>query len=377
MDKSQEIYYDTFTKEETKAVDSLVVLLTTKKVEYDAVKYNPSQLVKFLRARKLDVNKAFEMFVNSLNWRKENNIDSLLTFHFPELDRVKVYYPHGFHKTDKLGRPIYIDIMGEIKIDELFKLTTHERMITYQTKSYERLMYEIFPACSKESKKYVHQTFTIIDLKKLSAKHLNKKTYGLLKIISQISQNYYPETLGQLFIINTGLVFKAAWAVCKGFLDEKTRSKILALGKDYKKKLFEFADPENVPKIVGGECVCEPYGCLYSDAGPWNKENKVEVKINPDMLIIKKNNEEFATEDNGEEVNDIDLNNDVNNDDNLNNNEGDKDKLDELSNQLSENMKLSKGQEESVKARLEQLGYDGATPVNTQDVRIFMFIYLY
>jgi len=354
MDKAQEIYYDTLTKEESKALDNLLILIKSKKAEYDPIIHNSSYLVKFLRARKLDVNKALEMIVNCQKWRKDENIDSVLTFPFPEIDRVKVYYPHGFHKTDKLGRPIYIDMMGDIKIDDLFKLTTHERMITYQIKSYERLMNHIFPACSKESKKYIHQTLTIIDLKKLSTKHLNKKTYGLLKIISQISQNYYPESLGQLFIINTGLVFKAAWAVCKSFLDEKTRSKIIPLGKDYKKKLFEVAAPENVPKIVGGECLCEPYGCLYSDAGPWNKENKVEVQINPEMLNLNKKDEEFATEDNGEEVVDLDLNSDVNNDDNMTSDEVDDGKLEELSNKLSENVKLSQGKKESQKTNSDK-----------------------
>ena len=84
------------------------------------------------------------------------------------------------------------------------------------------------------------------------------------------------------------------------------------------------------------------------------KENKVEVKINPEMLNLNKKDEEFATEDNGEEVIDIDLNSDVNNDDNLTSDEVDDGKLEELSNQLSENVKLSQGKKESLKTKSDK-----------------------
>jgi hypothetical protein len=373
MQRTQETYQDTLTKEETKAVDGFILLLKNKKIEYNSQKYNSSQLIKFLRARKLDINKSFEMFTNYLKWRQENDIDNISSFPFTELDRVKVYYPHGFHKTDKLGRPLYIDIMGELKIDELLKLTTQDRMVRYQIKAYERLMDHIFPACCEESKKYIHQTTTIIDLKKLSTKLLNKKAYALLKAVAQTSQNYYPESLGHLFIINTGLLFKAGWAVCKGFLDEKTRSKIIPLGKDYQKKLFDHVAPENVPKILGGTCLCEPYGCLYSDAGPWNKENKLEIKYNTELLTkIKQNEEELPTEEGNLGEEDLNsLENDLNDEiEVVDYEDSERQQLDSLSNQLYENLKVNKGRKENVQTKLERVNNNGATTLNSQEVSI-------
>lgn len=86
---------------------------------------------------------------------------------------------------------------------------------------------------------YIHQTLTIVDLKKLSSKFLSKKIYRLVGATTSVNQNYYPEILGQMYIINTGFAFKAAWTVVKAFLDEKTRKKMISCGKDYLKKLIK------------------------------------------------------------------------------------------------------------------------------------------
>ena len=48
----------------------------------------------------------------------------------------------------------------------------------------------------------------------------------------------YPEIMGNLFVTNAPMVFSGIWAVCKGFLDEKTRKKIKIIGSDYKKTLL-------------------------------------------------------------------------------------------------------------------------------------------
>jgi len=105
---------------------------------------------------------------------------------------------------------------------------------------------------------------------------LSKKVYNLLKSLSQTSQNYYPETLHQVYIINAGMLFKMAWAIVKNFFDPKTKSKFKILGSDYKKELLEVIDSANLPKFLGGECDCQPWGCVISDSGPWNIEGKPE-----------------------------------------------------------------------------------------------------
>jgi len=55
---------------------------------------------------------------------------------------------------------------------------------------------------------------------------LNKRVYSLIQHASKIGQDYYPEQLGQLMIINAPFVFTGVFSIVKGWLDEKTRQKI-------------------------------------------------------------------------------------------------------------------------------------------------------
>ena len=51
-------------------------------------------------------------------------------------------------KKKKKGRPIYIERIGRLDIEAIFKVTTEDRLIRYYVQSYEMLLHEIMPRCS-------------------------------------------------------------------------------------------------------------------------------------------------------------------------------------------------------------------------------------
>ena len=61
----------------------------------------------------------------------------------------------------------------------------------------------------------------------------DRETMDLFKIAAKITQDYYPEILGRMYVINANFLFRTGWAICKGFLDEKTRAKINIIGAEY------------------------------------------------------------------------------------------------------------------------------------------------
>ena len=172
------------------------------------------------------------------------------------------------------GRPIYIELMSKVNLTDLFKITTEDRMMKYYIKGYERLMKDRFPSCSRTKGVLIEQSLTILDMGGVGLGMVVGKTKEFIKIASDIGQNYYPEMLGTMFLVNTSFLFGAVWSLVKGFIDEKTRNKVKVEKSDYAKKLLELVEPESLPTFFGGKCTCSHIegGCLFSDAGPWNPE---------------------------------------------------------------------------------------------------------
>ncbi|KAK0725415.1 CRAL-TRIO domain-containing protein [Lasiosphaeris hirsuta] len=228
-------------------------------------------LLRFLRARKFDVNLSKQMFVECEKWRKETNLDETVPiWEYPEKEDVFKYYPQYYHKTDKDGRPVYIEQLGGIDLTAMYKITTAERMITNLAVEYERLSDPRLPACSRKSGYLLETCCTIMDLKGVG---LTKapQVFGYVKQVSGLSQNYYPERLGRLYLINAPWGFSTVWNVIKGWLDPVTVQKIHVLGGSYQKQLLEQVPAENLPKQFGGVCECAG-GCALSDMGPWREK---------------------------------------------------------------------------------------------------------
>jgi CRAL/TRIO domain len=83
---------------------------------------------------------------------------------FTEEDKVKEIYPTGYHGTDKQGRPIYIERLGNLDVAKIFTVTTEARMLKYYQFSYEFSMKVRYPACSEVAGRRITQGLTIMDL---------------------------------------------------------------------------------------------------------------------------------------------------------------------------------------------------------------------
>ncbi|MCO5556397.1 hypothetical protein L7F22_009945 [Adiantum nelumboides] len=236
-------------------------------------------LLRFLQARKLDVEKAKSMWKAMLHWRQEYDTDHIEeNFDYQEVAEVKQCYPHGHHGVDKVGRPIYFELIGQIDPQKLSKVTTMERFIKYHVLEFERTLDKKFPACSVAAGKHIDSSTAILDVAGVGMRSFSKSARELITSIQKVDSDNYPETLNQLFIINAGAGFKLLWSTVKGFLDAKTVAKIHVLGTDYREKLLEVIDPSQLPEFLGGSCKCTcDGGCLMSDKGPWKDPEIMKI----------------------------------------------------------------------------------------------------
>lgn len=237
-------------------------------------------LLRFLQARKFDIEKAKTMWKTMLQWRHDYGTDHIEEdYEFQEVEEVKKCYPHGHHGVDKFGRPVYIELIGKIDPQKLSKVTTMERFLKYHVLEFERTLNKKFPACSVAAGKHIDSSTTILDVGGVGMRSFNKSARDLLTSIQKVDSDYYPETLCQLFIINAGSGFRLLWSTVKGFLDAKTVAKINVLGTDYQEKLLEVIDSSQLPEFLGGSCNCvSEGGCMMSDKGPW-KDPEIMKKV--------------------------------------------------------------------------------------------------
>ncbi|KAL0949839.1 hypothetical protein HGRIS_009873 [Hohenbuehelia grisea] len=252
-----------------------------KKELQDEGKFVPERmddalLLRFLRARKFDLPKSKEMILNAEQWRKDFGVDDVAqNFEFKEGKEVDKYYPQFYHKTDKDGRPVYIERLGKLDVTALYSITTPERMLKRLVHEYEKNTNVRMPACAEAFGHPIETSCTILDLQGVGISQFYRvKDY--VNQASAIGQDRYPETMGKFYVINAPWAFTAVWSIIKGWLDEVTVAKIAILGSSYKDKLLEQIPKENLPKDFGGACVC-PGGCSLSDAGPWHKASKTEA----------------------------------------------------------------------------------------------------
>eukprot|EP01064_Diplonema_japonicum_P001284 TRINITY_DN1080_c0_g5_i1.p1 TRINITY_DN1080_c0_g5~~TRINITY_DN1080_c0_g5_i1.p1 ORF type:complete len:385 (+),score=109.41 TRINITY_DN1080_c0_g5_i1:59-1156(+) len=209
----------------------------------DNEKYDKMFVERFLRARKCDVKKAEEMLLESLKWRKEHDVDTVLD-RKPD-PRIVRYFPHAFLGQTQHGRQVYFERTGRsclpgpemISLDDLFKWKV------WQSEYLDDKL-------RNSPKKTV---VCVLDMDGLSMSMLTKHVINFVKMVGEVEEKNYPESLHKVFVINAGWAFSGCYKIVKYFFAEEIREKIRVFtDSGYEKELYESVPPEIIPTFIKG-----------------------------------------------------------------------------------------------------------------------------
>ncbi|XP_044835870.1 SEC14-like protein 5 isoform X1 [Mauremys mutica] len=238
-------------------------------------------ILRFLRARDFNIDKAREMLCQSLTWRKQYQVDYILqTWRPPSL--LEEYYTGGWHYQDKDGRPLYILRLGQMDTKGLVKALGEESLLRHVLSINEQGQ----KRCEENTNLFgrpITSWTCLVDLEGLNMRHLWRPgVKALLRIIEVVEDNY-PETLGRLLIVRAPRVFPVLWTLVSPFINENTRQKFLIYsGNNYQGPggLVDYLDKDVIPDFLGGECMCNvpegglvPKSLYQTDEEPENSDH--------------------------------------------------------------------------------------------------------
>ncbi|XP_031731110.1 SEC14-like protein 2 isoform X2 [Anarrhichthys ocellatus] len=207
-------------------------------------------LLRWLRARSFNVQKAEVMIRKHLEFRRKMNVDSIISDWKPP-EVIEQYVSGGMCGFDREGSPIWYDVIGPLDPKGLLLSATKQDFIKSKIRHTEMLQRE----CRRQSEKLgqnIEAISLIYDCEGLGLKHIWKpaiETYG--EILTMFEENY-PEGLKRVFLIKAPKMFPMAYNLIKHFLCEETRRKIIVLGSNWQEVLRKHIDPEQLPVVYGG-----------------------------------------------------------------------------------------------------------------------------
>ncbi|KAK1757217.1 phosphatidylinositol transfer protein CSR1 [Echria macrotheca] len=274
-------FYDTLASQSPESIRATIWSM----VKHD---HPDALLLRFLRARKWDVEKALVMLVSTMNWRaQEMKVDDDIMRNGDEAaaeaekdssDPVRQRLGHDFlqqerigksfvHGTDKAGRPI------------CFVRVRLHRQGEQVEESLERYTVYLIETCRYLLKPPVDTATIVFDMTGFSLANMD---YAPVKFMIKCFEANYPESLGAVLVHKAPWVFQGIWKVIRGWLDPVVANKVHFTNNV--KEMEEFIAPKQLPKELDGE---EDWEYAFVEPVPGENERMKDVETRDKLLAAR------------------------------------------------------------------------------------------
>jgi len=223
-----------------------------------AVEKEAYALCRFLRARKFDVEKVFELLDEARpHYAKAQENKFYLDLEAELGFSRSVFlsqYPAVFSGNAKNGCPVMYMKLGSVQPEGIKCIVSLEKVDRF---FWNDITY-VFPNVLKTGR-VVNPDFarteniTVYDLKGVSRSQVTSDTFEMIKVGNAVMSSF-PETLHCLLIINAPSWFGLIWSLVKKMIDARTASKIevFTSAKSGDKRMQELIDKNQIPSDYGG-----------------------------------------------------------------------------------------------------------------------------
>jgi hypothetical protein len=162
--------------------------------ELRALNVSDHTYLRFLRARKFKVDKAMEMYVAQVAWRKAERVDAILDAPDVNESIYRACCPHAHHGWDRQGRPVYIERTGMARMGKFLAELKEQDLIDRHVRSVEHIIQHRMIESSLRHGRLIGKQVIIMDLKKLSWSP-DRAGLRVFKATLKIDQLYCTATL--------------------------------------------------------------------------------------------------------------------------------------------------------------------------------------
>ncbi|KAF2662437.1 CRAL/TRIO domain-containing protein [Lophiostoma macrostomum CBS 122681] len=222
--------------------------------------------LRFLRARKYDVEGAYAQFTEARQLHQANDIvNEYDNIDIAEFEEARNMYPHWLGRTDKRGQPIcFFDIacLNPNRLADFAASTSSDSKkarpaLIRAFACFDLMTRFVLPMCMvrpiSETVPPVSACLYVADISTLGFKQVwNLRKY--VQDISKLLSTSYPEVIDRILIIGAPSWFPKVWSWVKGWVDPVTGDKIhfIPAGAELT-QLGELIEVENIPKQYGGK----------------------------------------------------------------------------------------------------------------------------
>jgi len=199
---------------------------------------------------------AAKTFAATLRWRRENNVDSLMSVPQADFYQILDMYPHAIHGTSLDDCTVLYEVLGKARPKDLSAAGITPLRLVWHFNLRNEFVLRRLPALARgrvgdlEPYSVPHKMMTVLDVKGINVSDITTDVMSFIRASGEIMDAHFPGVVQRLVICNAPHWFYSVWTFLARVLPDSVRKKITIIHDTA--GLDKFIHPSQRPVEYGG-----------------------------------------------------------------------------------------------------------------------------